>query len=85
MKIEICEKQKIVYYWMTQEERDSNQEMLTAEHKEWKKKKFRVCTFISGQGNLTELTKELIVHNQKVLAEQEYNENQTTAQEECAA
>ena len=82
---EICEKQQIVYYWMTQEERDSNKEMLTAEYKEWKKKKFRVCTFISGKEQLIDLTKELLVHNQKVLAEQESNENQTTAQEECAA
>ena len=81
---EICEKQKIVYYWMTKEERDSNQEMLTAEYKEWKKKKFRVCTFISGKEQLIDLTKELLVHNQKVLAEQESNENQT-AQEESAA
>lgn len=82
---EICENQKIVYYWMTQEERDSNQEMLTVEYKEWKEKKFRVCTFISGKEQLIDLTKELLVHNQNVLAEQESNENQTTAQEECAA
>lgn len=79
---EICENQKIVYYWMTQEERDSNQEMLTVEYKEWKEKKFRVCTFISGKEQLIDLTKELLVHNQNVLAEQESNENQTTAQEE---
>jgi hypothetical protein len=52
--------------------------------KEWKKKKFRVCTFISGKEQLIDLTKELLVHNQKVLAEQESNENQT-AQEESAA
>ena len=79
---EICENQKIVYYWMTQDERDSNQEMLTVEYKEWKEKKFRVCTFISGKEQLIDLTKELLVHNQNVLAEQESNENQTTAQEE---
>ena len=79
---EICENQKIVYYWMTPEERDSNQEMLTVEYKEWKEKKFRVCTFISGKEQLIDLTKELLVHNQNVLAEQESNENQTTAQEE---
>ena len=66
---EICEKQKIVYYWMTKEERDSNQEMLTAEYKEWKKKKFRVCTFISGKENLPDLTKQLLVRNRKVLAD----------------
>ena len=85
MTKEICEELKIVYYWTTPAEKENLQKVLDEEIKEWNQKKYRVCTFISGQGNLTELTKELIVHNQKVLAEQEYNENQTTAQEECAA
>lgn len=85
MTIEICNETKIVYYWITKEERDSNLDKLTTEYQEWRKKKYRVCTFVSGKDNLTELTKELLIHNKKVLAEVENSKNPTITQEKCAA
>lgn len=85
MKIDICNETKIVYYWITLEERGSNQDKLSAEYKEWSKKKYRVCTFISGKDNLTELTKELLIHNRNVLAERESTKTQINALDKCAA
>lgn len=66
---EIQQNPNIIYFWMTKEERDSNQEMLTAEYQRWKNTGYQVCTFISGKGNLPDLTKQLLVRNRKVLAD----------------
>ena len=69
---------------MTRAEQESTKEILAEEFKEWKQKKYRVCVFVSGTKNLTELTGKLLAHNKQVLAEQD-NENQTIAQITCVA
>lgn len=63
---EIQHEPKIIYFWMTQEERDSSKDMLVTEYQEWCKKNYRVCIFVSGKENITELTKALLTHNKKV-------------------
>ena len=68
MKIEVCEESRIVYYWLTREERDNHPELKT-EYKNWKSKKYEVCTFISGSENLLDLTKDLLKHNKEVIAQ----------------
>ena len=45
-------------------------ESLIPEQKEWNKKGYRVCEYHSGTGDIVELTKELLIHNKKVIAEQ---------------
>lgn len=70
MILDVCEENRIAYYWLSREERD-NQELrksLNPEYKAWKEKGYKVCVFLSGEGNLVELTKELLIHNKEVLA-----------------
>ena len=69
MTKEICESTRIVYYWMTREERDNNPE-LKIEYRNWKKQGYKVCTFLSGRESLVDLTKDLLKHNKEVIAKQ---------------
>lgn len=85
MKKEVCKELKVVFYWMTQSEQENMKEILAEEYAKWNSQKYRVCSFVSGKEDLAELTKDLLVHNKEVLAEQECSESQTSAQEECAA
>lgn len=73
---EICNKNNIVYYWLSEEENATNQAELKNEYNEWKKNGFRVCTFISGRENLTSLTKDLLIHNKKLNIENANNSDE---------
>ena len=70
MILEVCEEKKIAYYWLSKEEKENEElrQSLRPEYGEWKKKGYKVCVFLSGNGNLVELTKELLIHNKEVLA-----------------
>ena len=70
MILDVCTEDRIAYYWLSKEERD-NQELrasLQPEYREWKNKGYKVCVFLSGDGDLVENTKELLIHNKEVLA-----------------
>lgn len=73
MMVDVCENPNIVYYWLSQAEKEDMelQSSLTAQRKEWKDKGYRVCTFISGKGNLVDLTKDLLVHNRDILVQKQ--------------
>ncbi len=73
MMVDVCENPNIVYYWLSQAEKEDMelQSSLTAQRKEWKDKGYRVCTFISGRGNLVDLTKDLLVHNRDFLVQKQ--------------
>lgn len=70
MILEICEQQKIAYYWLSQEEKENKtfRESLKTDYRKWKDKGYKVCVFLSGNGDIVELTKELLVHNKEVFA-----------------
>ena len=68
MTLEICEKTRIAYYWLTREEDETTKELLKPQFKDWKNKGYKVCVFISGTGNLVDLTKELLIHNKELAA-----------------
>lgn len=72
IELEIDEKQKIAYYWLTKEEKanTSFRESLKPQYDEWHKKGYKVCVFLSGEGDLLEMTKDLLIHNKEVLAKQ---------------
>ena len=67
---EVCEEKKIAYYWLSKEEKENSKlrQSLKPEYGEWKKKGYKVCVFLSGNENIVELTKELLIHNKEVLA-----------------
>jgi len=67
MMLEVCEKNRIAYYWMTSEEKEQ-EEQLKEDYRRWNEQGYKVCTFVSGNGNLVDLTKELLLHNKEVLA-----------------
>ena len=67
MIMEVCETTRIVYYWLTRDERDS-MSTLNDDYRKWKSDGYKVCTFVSGDGNLVDLTKDLLVHNKEVIA-----------------
>ena len=70
MEMEVSEKDRIVYYWLTNEEKEDTEfrQSLKPQYGEWSRKGYKVCVFLSGKGNLVELTKELLVHNKHVIA-----------------
>lgn len=71
MKLEVCETPKIVYFWLSQTERNDENLIcaVTTQRKAWNEKGYKTCTFVSGDGDLVSLTKDLLVRNKKALAE----------------
>ena len=78
MTLEVCEKNRIVYYWLSREEKDNVdiQNVLKNEYGEWRSKGYKVCTFVSGSGNLVDLTKELLIHNKLIIAKKAIEETE---------
>ncbi len=74
---EINENSKIIFYWLTQKERndDNLQQDLNKKYDEHKSKGYKVCTFVSGDGNLLDNTKNLLLHNREIIAEQSFGDN----------
>lgn len=70
MELNVCEKERIVYYWMSKSEKNNNElkESLKPDFKKWKESGYRVCVFLSGNGDITANTKELLVHNKDVVS-----------------
>lgn len=87
MMLEISEKDRIAYYWLTREDIENSQlqETLNTEYKDWKSKGYKVCTFVSGNGNLVELTKKLLIHNKLILAKKALEAVEKAAVESCTA
>ena len=79
MTLEICEKTRIAYYWLTREEDENGtKEMLKPAFVKWKTEGYKVCVFISGTGNLVDLTKELLIHNKELAAQKDQLQNDET-------
>ena len=78
MTLEICEKTRIAYYWLTREEDETTKELLKPQFKDWKNKGYKVCVFISGTGNLVDLTKELLIHNKELAARKDQTQQDET-------
>ena len=78
MTLEVCEKNRIAYYWLSREEKDNVdiQNELKDKYGEWRNKGYKVCTFVSGSGNLVDLTKELLIHNKLIIAKKATEETE---------
>lgn len=78
MILEVCEKNRIAYYWLSREEKDNVdiQNELNYKYGEWRSKGYKVCTFVSGSENLVDLTKELLLHNKLIIAKKATEETE---------
>ena len=62
---------KLAIYWLSREEKVDTafHESLRPHYREWKAKGYKVCVFLSGEGDLVQSTCDLLVHNKMVMAE----------------
>lgn len=72
MQVTVNEKSKIVEMWLTKAERDDVQfrEKLKPLYATLKQKGYLVAVFLSGNGDLYEATRDLLLYNRRSLAAQ---------------
>lgn len=70
MEVNVYDDKKYVSLWLTKAEAADTELRTKLEplYAEFKKKKYRVVVFESGNGDLALLTKELLAHNLEVIA-----------------
>ena len=73
MRMEIREQNKIVELWLTREERDDPafRESLKPIYQQYKDQKYLVAVFLSGEEDLYQQTRDLLLYNRRRLAEKE--------------
>lgn len=71
--MEIREQSKIVELWLTREERDDSafRESLKPIYQEYKDQNYLVAVFLSGEEDLYQQTRDLLLYNRRRLAEKE--------------
>lgn len=73
MRMEIREQNKIVELWLTREERDDSafRESLKPIYQQYKDQKYLVAVFLSGEEDLYQQTRDLLLYNRRRQAEKE--------------
>ena len=73
MRMDICEESKIVELWLTRKERDDPAflESLKPIYQEYKEQKYLVAVFLSGEEDLYQQTRDLLLYNRRRQAEKE--------------
>ena len=71
--MEIREQSKIVELWLTREERDDPafRESLKPLYQQYKAQNYLVAVFLSGEEDLYQQTRDLLLYNRRRLAEKE--------------
>ena len=71
--MEIREQSKIVELWLTRKERDDPafRESLKPIYQEYKEQKYLVAVFLSGEEDLYQQTRDLLLYNRRRLAGKE--------------
>ena len=71
--MEIREQNKIVELWLTREERDDPafRESLKPIYQQYKDQKYLVAVFLSGEEDLYQQTRDLLLYNRRRQAEKE--------------
>lgn len=69
MFVEKDEEKKIVYFWLSRQEKDDAdfRESLKPQYAKCKSEGYTVCVFLSGSGSLFESTKNLLLHNRDLI------------------
>ena len=73
MRMDICDESKIVELWLTRKERDDPafRESLKPIYQEYKEQKYLVAVFLSGEEDLYQQTRDLLLYNRRRQAEKE--------------
>ena len=73
MRMEIRDESKIVELWLTREERDDSafRESLKPIYQQYKDQNYLVAVFLSGEEDLYQQTRDLLLYNRRRLAEKE--------------
>lgn len=73
MRMEIREQSKIVELWLTREEQDDPafRESLKPIYQQYKDQNYLVAVFLSGEEDLYQQTRDLLLYNRRRLAEKE--------------
>ena len=73
MRMEIREQSKIVELWLTREERDDPafRKSLKPIYQQYKDENYLVAVFLSGEEDLYQQTRDLLLYNRRRLAEKE--------------
>lgn len=73
MHMEVSEENKIVELWLTRAERDDPalRESLKPLCQQYKAQNYLVAVFLSGEADLYQQTRDLLLYNQRRLAEKE--------------
>lgn len=80
MKIDIRDEQKIVEIWLSKAEQGDPglSDTLRKICAEYGPRKYTVAVFKSGEGDLLDLTSDLLLYNRRKLAEREMKEERCT-------
>ena len=73
MRMEIRDQNKIVELWLTREEKEDAafQESLKPIYQQYKAQNYLVAVFLSGEEELYQQTRDLLLYNRRRLAEKE--------------
>lgn len=73
MRMEVREQNKIVELWLTREEKEDAafRESLKPIYQEYKEQKYLVAVFLSGEEDLYQQTRDLLLYNRRRQAEKE--------------
>ena len=76
LRMEIRDESKTVELWLTREERDdlAFRESLKTMYQKYKEQKYLVAVFLSGEEELYQQTRDLLLYNQRRQAEKEVQE-----------
>lgn len=68
MKLEIDEKKKTALFWLTNAEREDKtlRSLLEEQYTDFKRQKYLVAVFFSGEQDLFEKTEGLVMHNRRL-------------------
>ena len=73
MQMNVREKSKVVELWLTREEKNDPEfrESLKPIYQQYKAQKYLVAVFLTGEENLYEQTRDLLLYNRRRSAEKE--------------
>lgn len=82
MHMEVNEANKIVEFWLTRAERDDAtfRESLKPLFRQYKEQNYLVAVFLSGEADLYQQTRDLLLYNQRRLAEKKIQEQKQRQQ-----